>query len=785
MTLGSSLLVATDDQPRVRRATDAMTVVVGAALLTWGFLGAGHASVLDIALDQVVAQPPPWSGSMLAMVHYAGTLLLFGELLLIALRSGDRREAIRDVLLAMLGAAALFAAVTWVSDGAVPQVLTDQVAEPATRNLLLGMAVLVAGLIAASPYLARPLRRVAWVIVPAVGLATAAVDYSTASAVIGSIGIGMIAAGVVLLMLKSPGGYPDTVAVSDALSRIGLEHSNLHLAEDQTWGVRRLVADGPGRLRYDIKAYGRDATDAQRLSKLWHGIWLKVRVPSATYSRLLSVEHEALVTLMAGRAGASVPGVIAAAEASDEVALLVTELSGVPLSELPPAEVTDELLERVWSDLAAMHTAGISHGGPSTCKLRSVEGVPVLTDFLSGSLVADDTACGFDVAEMLFSLSGVVGAERAVSAAEEGLGRDRLVAAMPYLQLPAVSLQTRSDVEDDKALMSELREVVAARAGVDLPKRAELRRISVRSVAMAVLLIIAAYAIVPMLADIDFAYVMATLEDASWAWIAAAFAAGQLVYLTEALSTSFAAGTSLPLLPTALLQVSTRFVGLAVPTAAGRVALGATYLRGYGIDAAQTVTLGLIDSLAGLATEAAILLLGFLALGVDVDLSHALSNLDWLTLTLFAVLIAMACVVAIRRVRRLRDLLLPMLDESRAALAELASDPRRGIGLVLSNLVSRLLLAATLWMIVRGLSESVSLGEALLAVVVTGLLAGVVPVPGGIGVAEATMTASLALAGMPDAAAFAAAVVYRIITYYTPSVAGFFTLRWLQSREYL
>ena len=65
------------------------------------------------------------------------------------------------------------------------------------------------------------------------------------------------------------------------------------------------------------------------------------------------------------------------------------------------------------------------------------------------------------------------------------------------------------------------------------------------------------------------------------------------------------------------------------------------------------------------------------------------------------------------------------------------------------------------------------------------LLASFVPVPGGIGVAEFGLTVGLVAAGMPDEAAFATAILYRVATFYVPPLWGFFAMRWLQRNSLL
>jgi uncharacterized protein (TIRG00374 family) len=67
----------------------------------------------------------------------------------------------------------------------------------------------------------------------------------------------------------------------------------------------------------------------------------------------------------------------------------------------------------------------------------------------------------------------------------------------------------------------------------------------------------------------------------------------------------------------------------------------------------------------------------------------------------------------------------------------------------------------------------------------TSLFAGFMPVPGGVGVAEATMTALLATLGVDESAAFAVTAVYRFITFYLPALEGFFGSRWLERHDYI
>ncbi len=65
------------------------------------------------------------------------------------------------------------------------------------------------------------------------------------------------------------------------------------------------------------------------------------------------------------------------------------------------------------------------------------------------------------------------------------------------------------------------------------------------------------------------------------------------------------------------------------------------------------------------------------------------------------------------------------------------------------------------------------------------LFAGIIPVPGGIGIAEAGITMGLVAFGVPESTALAVAITNRLISTYLPPVAGYFMLKRLERNGYL
>ena len=111
--------------------------------------------------------------------------------------------------------------------------------------------------------------------------------------------------------------------------------------------------------------------------------------------------------------------------------------------------------------------------------------------------------------------------------------------------------------------------------------------------------------------------------------------------------------------------------------------------------------------------------------------------------------------------------------------------PSRLARLLGGSLASEVLFASALGAFCSTLGHSVGFTELILTNVSVSLLAGLLPIPGGIGVVEGGLTFGLVRAGMPEDAAFTAVLMYRFATFYLPPVWGFFAFRWLERNKHL
>ena len=111
-------------------------------------------------------------------------------------------------------------------------------------------------------------------------------------------------------------------------------------------------------------------------------------------------------------------------------------------------------------------------------------------------------------------------------------------------------------------------------------------------------------------------------------------------------------------------------------------------------------------------------------------------------------------------------------------------NPKKGMQLVGGDLAGNLLYPLLLGLCLLAFDQSLDYAQLVVVQIGAGMLGNVAPVPGGIGVQEAALTAGLTAFGVPAAPALATVIVFRAITFAVPPIIGFVTLRWLRARGY-
>jgi uncharacterized membrane protein YbhN (UPF0104 family)/tRNA A-37 threonylcarbamoyl transferase component Bud32 len=672
--------------------------------------------------------------------------------------------------------------------------------------LAVRLALATAVVVMASPYLARPFRYLGRSVVGIGAVAGIALGTSLPIGMVVAFAVGIGSAAIVHLLFGSPAGRLTLDQVADALAELGVDAAGLRQAPLEPRGVAIATAEAPDGRSLLVKIYGRDAWDGQLLASAWSSLWYRGDTPHLSLGRREQVEHEAFVTLLAERAGVSVLPVVAAGMASERDALLVTETTGRPLRTLDPLQVDDELLGGIWRNLGRLHAQGVAHRRLDASRiLIRPDGTPAFGDFGGAAVAADDDDIAADRAGVLVATALAAGPERAASAAAAALGNDALSQVLPLLQPAAFERPTRRAIGEQDWELEDLRKTCAEAAGVEVPKLARLRRVSIQSIGLVLLIALVAYAIISALADVGLANLIDEFKAAELGWLVIALALSPVVPMVHAFATLGASFRPLRYGPVLMLEYAIQFIKLAVPSSAARLALDVRFFGRNGIDPGGALSIGVIASVCGFIVQVLLIVVVSLSGLASLDLGGSGATATSSTsgssasgghrlLILTAVLVVLGVVVTLavpkyrtavtQAVPRYRAMLHAQASSAATALRVLRSPPKVGL-IMAGNLGAQLLQAIILGLCLRAFGYHATLAELILVNTIADLFAGFMPVPGGMGVAEAAYTAGLVALGVPSAPAMSTAIAFRMVTYYLPPVWGAIAMRWLRQHSYL
>ena len=783
---GLKLFASPRGAARSRRATD-LVVLVPAAVGVAVAIAVYPPSGFELALDRFLASVPAWLDPVWAFATDLSWLFALGLLVaaLVRRRFVVVLQALASLCFAgLLGVVAVRLAVGSWPD--LPDTLLGTAGAPRFPSVRLAEAAAV--IVTASPHLVRPWRKVGrWVLGFGV-LGTAVVGAGTPFGTLAAVLIGIVAAAVVRLVSGTSGGRPGLDEVGAALAELGVSAGRLEIADLQAAGVFHVRGSDDAGRSLLVKVYGRDAYDTQLVATLWRNLWYRGRGMPLRLSRLQAAEHEAFVTLLARSAGLAALEVVTAAATVDDDALLVLRGDLTTFASLPPEQLDDRLLRAAWHALGRLDVAKIAHQQLDSTALAVIGGEVGLGDFGRATVAPDASQLLADRAQLLATLASVAGAERALASALAAGGADGVAAMLPYLQTAVFSPALRRELKVAGIDVDELRDEAAAGAGIEQPEPVEVRRVTWWSAVQLALLALASYTIIDAASGVDWEEVWSSISDATWGWLVLAFVVAQLPRLTQSLTTLGSVPVSLPFGPVYAMQLAMGYMNVALPSNLARLAVNIRFFQRQGISAPVAVASGAIDSFAGTVVQG--LLLGALLVFSESTIALDLPLPSGGTRTLLWILVglAVATVLIVALVRRVRDAIMGQVHrwwpDVRTALAALRASNKLAL-LVFGSLGTEILFALALGLFAQAFGYDLSLAELLVINISVSLLASFVPVPGGVGVAEFGLTLGLTSAGMTPEAAVAAVLLYRISTFYLPPTWGFAAAQWLKRNRYL
>jgi glycosyltransferase 2 family protein len=767
---------------RNRRALDA--VLLGAMAVLTGLAAtiAHSAADEDRAVGDAMVTVLGWAANPSRAAVVCALALSAAILGAVVMRR--RWALLRDALLALVVLAATGSVVgrivgpDWL---AIDNDLWSRWGFPEYR---LAAAIAIATVV--GPELVSPVRNLLCWLVAAAGVGQLALGAALPSDLLGAVALGLGAGALVRVVFGSAAGVPPSAEVHDSMLAIGVELDGLRPLAEQEIGSAVYAGRDRENLPVRVRVLGRDAQDTQRFARRWRLLAYRDPRRSAPVGRLEQVEHEALATVMAAQAGVRVPEVVIAALGEGGNASVVTRQADVdPMEHTSGDDISDESLVELWHQVAALRAAGISHGRLNLAHVILDDGKPIIVGFAAATLGAPKAALDIDVAELLVASTVLVGPDRALSAAVSGVGVDAVTGSLPYLQRAALSPHTRDLAKSHELALDELRRSAAAAAGTEPVEIVAMARFRPRNLLITAALAVSAYLLIAQLAEIGFATIADDLRHAEPAWLLTGLLVTTSGFVPEAISLRGGVATPLPLLPCVVFKSALKFVNLTVPGSAGTVAATIRFVQRMGGSVAEAVASGAVDDVAEKLVQILLVLvmLPFVHDSVDnVDI-HVSTPDGRLVSAIVAVLVASGLVIWL--VPTVNRKIVPPVREGVSALRFVLRDRHKRLELFGGNAAGELTFALSLGAVCHAYGVGLSVAELIVINVGASLLAGLIPVPGGVGAAEATLTAGLVAFGVDESTAFAIAITQRLCTQYLPPIWGYFSLRWLEKRGYV
>ncbi|MQY09026.1 lysylphosphatidylglycerol synthase transmembrane domain-containing protein [Actinomadura macrotermitis] len=648
----------------------------------------------------------------------------------------------------------------------------------------------------------RPRWQIAtWSMIGLTALTGLTASYASVSALAATYFLGRAIGHGVRYAVGTPNPRPPGTAVMAALERLGLRPVRARMlpggAEaDRHYGVAVAHAPGaapvdatgaalpPGEWQLDVSVLDRDAQSAGLLYRMWRLARFREATPGrALRSLRRSLEQESLTAYAVAAAGARTPRLTAVSDVGTEAALLAFEyVPGRRLGELPPNEITDELLTDVWRQLQCLQHARLAHHRlEGEAVLVTDTGRACLVDLGGGEIAAGDLALRLDVAQLLTTLALRIGPERAVATAAAVLGEQTLAGVVPLLQRVALSRNTRAALRHDKDLLTRIREQIVRLEPEIEAAPVRLERFRPRTIVSIIALSFAAYIVIPQIGSIDLVRLAST---AQWWWVLTALAASGVTYLAAALMLMGFVPERLPLGRTVLVQIAASFVKLVAPAAVGGVAINTRYLQRSGVRPGPAVASVGASQLMGMVTHILLLIVFGFVTGSTRTATKDLAPSRTIVIVLLALAVLASAALAVRRVRRVvTTRLRSMFSGVVPRLVDVLQSPRKlctGLG---GTLLLTVAFVVCLDASVRAFGGSLPWTTVVVVFLTANALGSAAPTPGGLGAVEGALTLALTISGLTAETATSAVLLFRLLTLWLPVLPGWAAFTYLQRKE--
>lgn len=762
---------------RVRRPADLLLALFALALIATvlGLIRTLPIGSTELSSDVTrwLIHIPRWLSSSAEVVATIGGLTLVVVALVVLLRS-ERRGALNAGAAAGAAAVATTAAsIAWHGErGSVARAVLNG-KNPST---FIVATAFIAFLVATD--LVRRSRWLRWCVLAAAALLLAglAVNALTPFAVAVAYLAALFFGWVVRWFLGAASVQPSTTEIRSWLLSHQVPVHHLKSVDRRRHArLSGILDDGT---EIDVRMANRDTRGAGLMRRVWAIIRLRPLVAGhMALSSRSQLEQLALASYLANGGGVLSPSVLLMNEVPPETLLLVI---AKPHGETFTGSEDAQVASALFHALRGLHDAGVAHRDLRPGNLLIGHGGAGFSSLDAALPGAGELVRRLDVTQLLTTLARAVGAPTAVQALRNGYQPTDESSIAAILQPIALAPWGWSAMREARGCVSEVRRELV---GADITEPiTRLERFRWRTVASTVALTIATFLVIGQLSRVN---LLEALRHTNFGWFAIAILGSALTYFAAAENLAAFVPKRLSLIRGFFVQLSTAFIGVAMPPTVGHIAVNARYLARQDVDEGSIAAAVAVSQIVNVVTTVLLLITFGLLTGSGISRFNIVPSSD--------LLIGVAVIVAVGGIllfvpqtrAKFSHHVLPRLRSFWPRLLDAVSQPLR-LG---AGIVSDLLL--TFGYLVAFIAALRALGAhpAIIPVGVVYLAGNTVgsaaPTPGGLGAVEAVLIAGLTAIGIPAHEAIPSVLIFRIATFWLPIPAGWLSFVALQRRGIL